>query len=107
VVLEHAAQQAELRAGLTPSEIREIVVDALAAGRFASRRPSFAGAGRPAARQRSFVWDEADRVAFLIRARPDRAIVVTALAGVRNDFLPAQGPSAVARAFERAGARVA
>jgi hypothetical protein len=102
VVLPHAAEQAELRTGLPPSEIREIVVDALEAGRFASRRPPFLSAGRPAIRNRSFVWDAARSVAFVIRSRADRAIVVTALAGIAHDFVPAQGETAVAQAFARA-----
>jgi hypothetical protein len=102
VVLPHAAEQAERRTGLSPSEIRTIVVDALEAGRFASRRPPFLSAGRPAIRGRTFVWDEGRSVAFLIRAREDRTIVMTALVGIAHDFVPSQGATAIARAFERA-----
>jgi hypothetical protein len=106
VVVEHAAERAALRAGITVSEIRTDVVDALAAGRCGTRRPRFLGDGNDAHSRREFVWNAAHTRAYVIKRPPGGPVrvVVTVLTSWRSDFIAEQGVGAVQQAFERAQA---
>jgi hypothetical protein len=104
VVVEHAAERAALRGGITVAEVRADVVAALAAGRYGTRRPRFLGKGNDAHSRRSFVWNAAHTRAYVIKRPPGGPVrvVVTVLTPWRGDFIPEQGAGAMRQAFERA-----
>jgi hypothetical protein len=105
IVIEHAAERAALRGGITVAEVRADVVAALAAGRCGTRRPAFLGAGNDARSGRQFVWNDARTRAYVIDGPRDGTVrvVITALVPWhRADFIAEQGDGAVRQAFERA-----
>lgn len=105
VVVEHGAERAALRGGITVAKVRADVVAALEAGRCDTSRPAFLGAGNDARSGRQFVWNSARTRAYVIDGPLDGTVrvVITALVPWRRgDFVAEQGAGAVRQAFERA-----
>jgi hypothetical protein len=105
VIVLHAAERAAVRAKIAVAEVRADVVAALAEGRCSTTRPRFLGeGGNDARRGREFAWDLAQSRAYVVELQLDGIVrVITILTPWhRADFIPEQGRSAVAEAFERA-----
>jgi hypothetical protein len=108
VISSHAVETAEERAGLTPADVREEVIEAVRAGRVSARRPAFLEPGRPASRGRVFIWTERGQRAYLVHPKRGGVVtVVTLIATVDGDFSHQQGPTSVQQAFRRARRRAA
>jgi hypothetical protein len=105
VVVEHGAERAAQRGGITVDEVRADVVAALAAGRCGTRRPVFLTPGKNAYARREFVWNAAQTRVYVIaclRGGMIRVVVTTLTPWRVGDFIPEQGATALGRAFERA-----